>query len=362
MKRLITLFVILFIAAVPPAAAEDNFTECNIIFPDVKIRKGVSVDINVLVLKNTDPRAFFGKTIVALHGLANTASTWKPMATELFTENPIGRKVRYILAINLAGRGYSSLPKGEAGLLFGEMGLEDHVQTVINTLERIRQVGFRPRTIMAHSQGGLMVEMVQHALIQSGSSLRAKFGIKKVFLIAAIGPKQVSWDFADYGDAAKAVGSFVGPYHEELGFHLDLDDLDWLGLFFAVNPGADPSEIRLAPNAPIYDVSTENYNSPEPYQACLELVGLKTKDFEVERPMVDRGIFDKTGTELAYVAMSLDGFQTEDEQKSVYEYLTNDSEMKRFAVVESEDAVHSMYISNPRELLESLVPSDITLP
>ena len=62
------------------------------------------------------------------------------------------------------------------------------------------------------------------------------------------------------------------------------------------------------------------------------------------------------------IAMSLDGFQTEDEQKSIYEYLTNDSEMKRFAVVESSDAVHSMYISNPRDLLESLVSSDITLP
>ena len=86
------------------------------------------------------------------------------------------------------------------------------------------------------------------------------------------------------------------------------------------------------------------------------------KEYRINRPLVDRGIFDKTGTDLAYVAMSLDGFQTEDEQKSLYEYLTNDSEMKRFAVVESEDAVHSMYISNPRELLESLVPSDITLP
>ncbi len=362
MKRLITLFVILFIAAVPPAAAEDNFTECNIIFPDVKIRQDVSVDINVLVLKNKDPRSWFGKTIVALHGLANTASTWKPMATELFTENPIGRKVRYILAINLAGRGCSSLPEGEAGLLFGQMGLEDHVHTITNTLERIRQVGFRPRTIMAHSQAGLLVSMLQQELIDDGSSLRDRFGIRKVFLMAGIGPEQVPWAFADSGYGAEAVGEYVVDDGGELGKHVAIPDMNWLGLFFAVNPGADPSKIRLAPNAPIYDVSTENYNSPEPFWASIQLVGLELEEYRISRPLVDSGIFDKTGTELAYVAMSLDGFQTEDEQKSVYEYLTNDFNMERFAVVESEDAVHSMYISNPRELLESLVPSDITFP
>ncbi len=362
MKRLITLFVILFIAAVPPAAAEDNFIEWNIIFPDIKIGQGVSVDINVLVLVNKDPRSWFGKTIVALHGLANTANTWKPMAKELFAQNPIGRKVRCILAINLAGRGCSSLPKGEADLPFGQMGLEDHVQTVNKTLERIRQVGFRPRTIMAHSQAGLLVSMLQQELIDDGSSLRDRFGIRKVFLMAGIGPEQVPWAFADSGYGAEAVGEYVVDDGGELGKHVAIPDMNWLGLFFAVNPGADPSKIRLAPNAPIYDVSTENYNSPEPFWASIQLVGLELEEYRISRPLVDSGIFDKTGTELAYVAMSLDGFQTEDEQKSLYEYLTNDSEMKRFAVVESDDAVHSMYISNPRELLESLVPSDITLP
>jgi len=51
------------------------------------------------------------------------------------------------------------------------------------------------------------------------------------------------------------------------------------------------------------------------------------------------------------------------EQEAIlYEYLTNDTKRKRFAVVASDDAVHSMYISNPRGLLEALVPSSISLP
>ena len=87
------------------------------------------------------------------------------------------------------------------------------------------------------------------------------------------------------------------------------------------------------------------------------------------RPWVDPGIFDKTGTNLEFVAMSQDSFQAFPDQEelgqqeaALYEYLTNDYSLKRFTVVESEDAVHSMYISNPRELLEALVPSNISLP
>ena len=67
--------------------------------------------------------------------------------------------------------------------------------------------------------------------------------------------------------------------------------------------------------------------------------------------------------------MGRDSFQAFPEQEALgeqeamlYEYLTNDSRLKKFTVVDSEDAVHSMYISNPRGLIEALVPSKISLP
>ncbi|MBT8364904.1 MAG: alpha/beta hydrolase, partial [Deltaproteobacteria bacterium] len=176
MKRIVAMLVVLLIVAVTPVAADDHFFAYDLVFPDVDLRSGVTADINVLVLKNTNPGCRYGKSLIAVHGLANTANTWKPLANELFSDNPIGRKVRSILAINLPGRGYSSLPKGEMDLLFGELTLNDQARAVIGTLERIRQAGFHPRTIMAHSQGGLIVQMVQQALIEDGSSLRAEFG------------------------------------------------------------------------------------------------------------------------------------------------------------------------------------------
>ena len=359
MKRIVAMLVVLLTVAVTPVAADDHFFAYDLVFPDVYLQPGVTADINVLVLKNTDPGCRHGKSIIALHGLANTANTWKPLANELFSDNPVGREVCSILAINLPGRGYSSLPKGEAGLRFEHLALNDHAQAVIGTLERVRQAGFHPRAIMAHSQGGLIVQMVQQALIESGSSLRAEFGIKKAFLMASIGPAAVPWVFAESGAGEIAVGSFVVKDDEELGTHVAIPDAYWLGLFFVVNPGANPEDLTVAANAPFEAVVTEGYNSPEPFIASLQLVGSEL--YAIPRPEVDR-TSAPAGTKLECVAMSRDGFQTVSEQEALYEYLTNDSRLTKFAAVDSDDAVHSMYISNPRELLESLVPSNISLP
>jgi len=394
MKRIVAMLVLLLIVAVTPAAADDDFFSYDLVFPNVELRPGVTADINVLVLQNSDRKChnghkgYRGKSITALHGLANTASTWKLLAKELFSDNPIGPEVCRILAINLPGRGYSSLPKGEANLSFGQLTLDDHVQAVIGTLERIRQAGFHPETIMAHSQGGLIVQMVQQALLTDGSSLRAEFEIKKAFLIAPIAPVGVSWYFADPTVSEPVLSPYL-TYNLVLGAHVaipsipaippDEDDKDdWQLLFFTY-----PYPHGLTTNAPpLETVVTEGYNSPEPLYASLQLLRLEGAGiatvFELKDPgapqAVDPGIFDRTGTRLEFVAMSQDSFQAFPEQVELgeqeavlYEYLTNDTKRKRFAVVVPEDAdtvdaVHSMYISNPRGLLEALVPSNISLP
>ena len=368
MKRIVAMLVLLLIVTVTPAAADDDFFSYDLVFPDVELRSGVTADINVLVLQNSDRRCHNGhrghgsKSIIALHGLANTANTWKPLAAELFSDNPIGPEICRILAINLPGRGYSSLPKGEAGLSFGELTLDDHTQAVIGTLERIRQAAFHPETIMAHSQGGLITQMVQQALLTNGSSLRAEFGVKKVFLMAPIAPAAVPWYFAN----PEVGGPVLSPYltqNPALGAHVAIPDADWPVLFFTyLYPDG------LTANAPTDEtVATERYNSPEPLFASLQLLGLEP----FVRPEVNPGNFDRTGTRLEFVAMSQDSFQAfpgqvalGEQEAMLYEYLTNDTKRKRFAVVVSgdADAVHSMYISNPRGLLEALVPSNISLP
>ena len=345
MKRIAAVLGLLFIVAVTSVSASDLF------FADVPLRPGVTADIHVLVLENPN-HSCRGKTLFAVHGLANTANTWKPLADELFFDNPIGRKVRRILAIHLPGRGGSSLPQG---LSFGELTLEDHAQAVIETLKRVRRAGFWPKSIIGHSQGGLIVQMVQQALIDRGSSLRKAFKIKKAFLLASIGPAAVPWFFAYSGAGELAVGQFLN-FSPELGTHVTISDANWPYLYFVSNLN-DPS--TLVPNAPTAaGIAAEEYNGVEPLYAGLQLVGSEP----FTRPDVDGGIFDNTGTKLQLVAMSLDGFQPASEQQALYEYLTNDPWLTEFAVVDSPDAVHSMHLSNPQGLLESLVPTDVSLP
>ncbi len=194
--------------------------------------------------------------------------------------------------------------------------------------------------------------------------MRDEFGIKKAFLMASIGPAgpagppAVPWYFADSGAGVPVLEPFIS-YTPVLGYHVAIPDGIWPYLFF-VDPDRN--------NAPSEEeVTRRGYNSPEPLFASLQMLRLEAlaTPFGLEppdRPEVDRGIFDKTGTRLEFVAMSQDSFQTVSEQEVLYEYLTNDSRLKKFATVDSKDAVHSMYISNPRELLESLVPSNISLP
>ncbi len=54
MKRIVGILVVLLIVAVTPLAADDHFFSYDLIFPDVYLRPGVTADINVLVLKNTN--------------------------------------------------------------------------------------------------------------------------------------------------------------------------------------------------------------------------------------------------------------------------------------------------------------------
>ena len=62
MKRLFTVCVVLLMVAAAPAAADDNFFAYDLTFRDVEMRQGVTADMHVLVLKNTNRRSSSGKT------------------------------------------------------------------------------------------------------------------------------------------------------------------------------------------------------------------------------------------------------------------------------------------------------------
>ncbi|MGE5894974.1 MAG: alpha/beta fold hydrolase [bacterium] len=313
----------------------------DITMKDVMLRPGVSVDVHLKVYVN-EPHPCYGKIVFAVHGLAHTSATWEPFAEEVFKENPTGRKVCQIVAVDLPSRGGTTLP---TGMLFGDLTLGDHVTVLQTVLKRLPAIGIRPDAILGHSQGGLLIQMTQQALRDMGTDLRQAFNVKNVVLLAPVGPRELPWYFADSGTAAAVIGGFVA-FDPALGLHISIPDAVWPYVFFTNFSG------MLVPGAPTpAEVAAKGYNAPEPLFASLELAGLPP----FTRPSVDPGIFTlDSGAVLQVVGYQNDVFVLVPEAMMLYQYLTGDSTNAGFVAVPGDYAVHDTHVSAPRTLLDAI--------
>src|SRR5262249_37846109 len=145
--------------------ASASSLDFDLTLPNVVIRPAVSADIHLRVYVN-GPQCT-GQVLFAVHGFAHTAATWELFAEALFEGNSAGQKVCQIMAIDLPGHGESSLPTGT--LLFGELTLDDYVTVLRGALAQLGALGVHPQTVLAHSQGDLLVQMTQQALKSLGT-------------------------------------------------------------------------------------------------------------------------------------------------------------------------------------------------
>src|SRR5262249_21714828 len=90
-------------------------------------------------------------------------------------------RARWFVAIDLPGHGKSAPP---VGALFGELGLQDYVATVLGTLDRLKERGIRASALMGHSMGGATVLLTQQTLVQRGQSLREAYAVAPVVALA----------------------------------------------------------------------------------------------------------------------------------------------------------------------------------
>jgi len=341
--------------------ASASSLDFDITLEDVVIRHDVSADIHLKVFVN-ELQPCDGKVIFAVHGFAHTAATWGPLAEAIFEENPAGQNVCQIVAIDLPGHGGSSLPTTApptAPLLFGDLFLEDYVTVLQNTLERLpAETGLQAKTLLAHSQGGLLIQMTQQALKSNGTDLRQEFDIKHVVLMAPVPGQPISWAFADNGTALALLGQFVD-FTPALGIHINIPDPVWPILFFSaadVEPCPPPPSFWVVvPNAPTpAEVTARGYNAREPFVSALQLVGA--------RPSVDAGLFGPdTRTTLQIVSYEQDTIILPSESALLYAHLTGDSSGAGFAEVSGAEAVHDFHVSDPSSLLDQIA-GRITLP
>jgi pimeloyl-ACP methyl ester carboxylesterase len=306
---------------------------------DVEIRSGVTADISVTVFVNerSGRCVDHGQSILALAGIAFTAAVWEPMAETLFARRGQSRYCR-LYAIDPPGHGNSGLPEG---MLFGDMTLLDLLTAYRNTWTRLTEMGVTPETVMGHSQGALLTQLLQDRLLEEGSSLREEFGAREAVLLGATPPAAIEWSAAS-PDILALLSSFI-TFTPERGTFAVAPPEAWVGISYTNFAGVPHPDTSLA------DLS--RYTSPESIPSMLELFGFAG----FARPEVERGVFARgNGTRLTMVAFTEDPFALVSEQEALYEYLSNDCHQSRLAVVEDEFAVHNLHDVQPELIVDAL--------
>lgn len=247
-NNFLALALVLSVSVVRGQTA-DNL-DFDLFIEDVELRPGVTVDIHLSVFVNEE-NPCRKRTIFAIPGLVHTAATWKPFVKALFegvSEEDEDGAVCRVVAVDLPGHGESSLPFDN--LPFGDLLLDDYVTALIITLERLpADFNIRPRTVMAHSQGGLLLQMVQQRLIDQGTNLRRAFKIRKAVLISSVAPVGIPFVLAESGLAAQILGPFMVVDDPLLGSHFFISPEAWRLLFFT-SFAAPLQDAGLVPGAP----------------------------------------------------------------------------------------------------------------
>jgi pimeloyl-ACP methyl ester carboxylesterase len=307
---------------------------------DVELRPGVTADISVTVFVNErSPRCLEqGRSVLALSGIGFTAAVWEPMANALFARRGGGSTDCRLYAIDPPGHGNSGLPDG---MLFGDMTLLDLLTAYRNTWTRLTEMGVTPETVIGHSQGALLTQLLQDRLLEEGSSLRAEFGAREAVLLGASPPAAIEWSAAT-PELFALVSSLV-TFTPERGTFAVAPPEAWVGFSYTNFAGVPHPDTPLA--------ELHQTTSPESIPSVLELFGFAG----FARPEVRPGVFARAnGTRLTMVAFTEDPFGLVSEQEALYEYLSNDCRLSRLAVIEDEFAVHNLHDAQPELIVLAL--------
>lgn len=310
----------------------------------VKIRPGnpgVKVSIKTMSANNPYPGSG-GRIALFVHGLAHTGISWQNMVNELFANPPNGVRIKKVIVVNMPNRGGSGLPYGDC-VKFGELDIDDYAEVLIGTLKHFEGSNSEPTIIVGHSMGGLVIQSSQEHLLSKGTSLREKYNIGNVILLASASPSAVLDPFLESG-AGLGLLSFYTFNNPSLGDFVSIDEESFLFFFFSNFNG------EFAPGTPTpVELNSLGYKADESLAAAIQTVG--TADL---RPIVRPNIFtETTGTRCFVMVGNNDQFNDPAQHQALYEYLTGDPTLSGFRLIDGEFAVHDQYITDPAAIIDA---------
>ncbi|HSM05856.1 MAG TPA: hypothetical protein VK858_14660 [Longimicrobiales bacterium] len=327
------------------AAAIQSLESADLILDDVQLRPGVTADINVRIRRNeaqacSDP----ARTALLIHGVNHTAATWDHLV-DAFFEGPAPGQFCRTIAVDHAGHGGSGLP---VGMTFGELAIEDYARTVIEVLDGLRARGIRPGILMGHSQGTSTLQTVQQMLVDGGSSLRDRFGVRDVVLLATQGPMELPVDFLlDPAALQELVGSLITTTPER-GTYVQGPPAIFQSLWFV--------DLQLQPSSgtpSLETIAEEGWWAHAPLVAVLQATG----QLGFATPSVSAGAFHSSlGTRLHVVDFADDPWSLSDRAGEIYEYLTGDPSGSGFVSLTDPlgEAVHDYTITHPSAVRQAI--------
>jgi len=350
--RLCKILFLAFLLSVTGGASAFAGPNENIFFK-VTLRTTGSEKIHAGIYNN--PHCKRGNvTVLAVHGLTEVGSMFEPFAKTVFADQILKNVVKRLIAIDMPAHGLSGAPVLPAPLTFGELLIEDNVSVLIQSIAYLRAIGKGPQVVIGHSMGGLALQAAQETLLSKGSNL-SRMGVYSAILMAAVPARGATW--------TRYPGADVSAYivaDPNLGAIFNMPAA-YCGLSGGFNT-LTGAVIAAAPTA--RTCIANNWMGPEPMAALTELTGTLAVNPDdpacrgLCRPYVRAGAFaPKNGTKLTVLGFSQDVMAPIVDQAGLYTYLTGLKSGVRTSLyrpVVADDAVHSMFVSNPAGMIAAI--------
>jgi len=243
--------------------------------------------------------------------------------------------------------------------------------------------------MMSHSNGGLVIQVAQQKLVNSGTNFLQEHGIDKITFMAPVPSAPVVWpdqeairDALIFQQFCLALGPFMPPSPCEILDVLppvdeitwaDLQAIDPLNVMYDCNPltvpigvptiMAVPLNCEDPPLNPLGDhtpIGTLGGPAPEALMIVREIFGIPPQQRSVTQEDIFKGTQNGTLSIIAFQEDLVVGPPSVLE--NLFNHLTDPSKTDKFQVVGGPNSNHVMFFVAPEEMLQAVAGNICFIP